>query len=275
MSAWRSQGERIALVPTMGALHAGHVCLIEAARRSARRTIITVFVNPTQFAAGEDFGDYPRSLEADVGKADAAMADLVFAPEVATMYPHGFATTVSIAGPALAGLEDRIRPTHFAGVATIVTKLLQQAQPDCAFFGEKDFQQLRVIQRMVRDLDMPIDIIGVPTHREPDGLAMSSRNVYLTPDGRERAPVFHRVLLTCSRAIGGGGEVAPSLATARATLADAGFDVDYLEACDSDTLAPAIGPSVRDGRLIAAVRLGGTRLIDNVPIAQRGALPGW
>ncbi len=251
----------------MGALHAGHVTLIEAACRSGSRTIVSVFVNPTQFAPGEDFGGYPRSLGADVAKADAARADLVFAPKVATMYPHGFATTVSVGGPALAGLEDRIRPTHFAGVATIVSKLLQQAQPDLAYFGEKDFQQLRVIARMVRDLDMPVSIVGVPTHREDDGLAMSSRNVYLSKNERARAPILYRALSTCARAVREGEKVEPSLEAARRVLVAAGFELDYVEARESETLEPLTELRFHERRILAGVRLGRTRLIDNVPIA--------
>ena len=223
IATWRAQGDRIALVPTMGALHAGHLSLVDAARRDARRVVVTIFVNPTQFAPSEDFDAYPRDLDADLMSASAAGVDLVFAPEVGTMYPDGFATTINVGGPALAGLEDRFRPAHFSGVATIVAKLFQQVLPDAALFGEKDFQQLCVIQQMVRDLDMPIAIIGVPTYREADGLALSSRNVYLAPDERARAPVLFGALSDCARSIDRGKQVDTSLERARGALHDAGI----------------------------------------------------
>ena len=269
VAGWRGEGRRIALVPTMGALHDGHLALVTAARRAADRVIVTIFVNPTQFAPHEDFAAYPRDLQADCAKVEAAGADLVFAPSRAVMYPDSFATTVNVGGPALAGLEDRFRPAHFAGVATVVAKLLQQAQPDIAVFGQKDFQQLRVIERMVRDLDMPIAIEGVPTVREQDGLALSSRNAYLAPDERDRAPVLHREMARCARAIQGGADIASSLAAAREAIASAGFLIDYVEARQADSLealevaAPAAVPI----RILVAARLGATRLIDNAPSA--------
>jgi pantoate--beta-alanine ligase len=264
--AWRAEGKRIALVPTMGALHAGHLKLVEAARDWADRVIVTIFVNPKQFAPSEDFSAYPRSLEADCEQVAAAGADLVYAPAIAAMYPDGFTTTISLEGPATAGLEDRFRPTHFAGVATIVAKLLLQALTDVALFGEKDFQQLRVIERMARDLDLQTQILGVETVREADGLALSSRNVYLDGGERIRAPALHAALTAAARAIGAGGSVAASLAVAREAITASGFAIDYVEARNAQTLAPFADGHRGPGRILAAARLGRTRLIDNVPL---------
>ncbi len=264
---WRAAGERIALVPTMGSLHAGHMALVEAARARADRTIVTVFVNPTQFAPGEDFASYPRDFAADSARIAQAGADLVYAPDVPTIYPEGFATTVEVGGPARAGLEDRFRPTHFAGVATVVAKLMGQAQPDLALFGEKDYQQLRVIERVVRDLDLPVAVAGVATVREADGLALSSRNAYLDASERARASGLHRALAACAGA--DDAELPASVASARAALAQAGFAIDYVEARHAVTLAPVAGPG-EPVRLLAAVRLGRTRLIDNVAIKSIG-----
>ena len=188
LAEWRRAGETIGLVPTMGALHGGHMSLVEDAKKRARKTVLSIFVNPAQFAPTEDFAAYPRSLEADVAKFAAAEGDLIFAPATGDIYPPGFATSLSIGGPATAGLEDRFRPAHFAGVATIVAKLLNQCRPDVAIFGEKDYQQLKVVERLVRDLDFETVIVGAPTLREADGLAMSSRNVYLAAKERAVAP---------------------------------------------------------------------------------------
>jgi pantoate--beta-alanine ligase len=264
--ARRAAGERIGLVPTMGALHDGHLTLIEAARRRAERVIATIFVNPTQFGANEDFSRYPRTFDADRARLAEVEADLVFAPPVAEMYPAGFVTTVSLAGPATAGLEDRFRPTHFAGVATVVAKLLNQAQADVAVFGEKDYQQLLVIRQMARDLDIPTEIYGAPTLREADGLARSSRNVYLTPQERAQAPALYRALDSAARAIAAGAAIDEALATARRAVADAGFEIDYIEARDAHTLAPVPDGAPGALRLLAAARLGATRLIDNVAV---------
>ena len=271
VARWRLEGERVALVPTMGALHEGHMELVREGLRRADRVVLTIFVNPAQFAPSEDFAHYPRSLEADCARFDALGGDLVYAPAVETIYPAGFATTVSVAGPALAGLEDRFRPTHFAGVATIVAKLLVQAQPDVALFGEKDFQQLCVIARMARDLDLPVGIVGVPTVRDRDGLALSSRNVYLSAAERTVAPRLHATLRACAAAIADGGSAASSIAAAASELADAGFRIDYLEARDAATLGPLRSGS---GRLLAAAHLGRTRLLDNVAIGLQGAAYG-
>ena len=266
VTGWRAKGDRIALVPTMGALHAGHVSLVAEARRQADRVVVTIFVNPTQFAPTEDFSAYPRGLEADCRAVEAAGGDLVFAPAAEAIYPAGFATTILIDGPAKAGLEDRFRPTHFAGVATIVAKLLLQAQPDMALFGEKDFQQLRVIESMARDLDLPIAILGVPTLREIDGLAMSSRNVYLDASYRAAAPVLYQALSHAAARIGQGADIEPCLAAARDTIAAAGFGIDYVEARHAATLGPFLRGE--PGRILAAAHLGRTRLIDNVGIAM-------
>ncbi|MDR3461679.1 MAG: pantoate--beta-alanine ligase [Beijerinckiaceae bacterium] len=265
IAAWRAKGERIALVPTMGALHAGHMALVSEARRHADRVVATIFVNPTQFAPTEDFSAYPRTLEDDRRRVDEAGGDLVYAPEASAIYPDGFATSVNVAGPALADLEDRFRPTHFAGVATIVAKLLIQALPDVALFGDKDFQQLCVIKRLARDLDLPVEIRGVPIVRDADGLALSSRNVYLSPSERAVAPALHAALRDAASAIRRGGAPGPSLDAARAAVTGAGFVIDYIEARDSESLAP-LADGATAGRILAAARLGRTRLIDNVAI---------
>jgi pantoate--beta-alanine ligase len=269
IAAWRAKGERVALVPTMGALHAGHMALALEARRQADRVAVSIFVNPAQFAPTEDFSSYPRTLEADRRRVDEAGGDLVYAPEASAIYPEGFATVVNVAGPAVAGLEDRFRPTHFAGVATIVTKLLIQALPDIALFGEKDFQQLCVIKRLARDLDLPVLIKGVPVVRDADGLALSSRNVYLGPSERAAAPALHAALRRAAAAIRQGGALEPSLDAARAAVTGAGFAIDYIEARQSESLAP-LADGATAGRILAAARLGRTRLIDNVAIEDEG-----
>ncbi len=264
--ARRAAGERIGLVPTMGALHAGHLSLVDAARQTADRVIVTIFVNPAQFGPNEDFARYPRTLAADVEKVSSVAADLVFAPSVDEIYPPGFSTKVVLEGPALADLEDRSRPTHFSGVATVVTKLLNQAQADVAVFGEKDYQQLLVIKRLARDLDIATEILGAPTLREADGLAMSSRNVYLSREDRRRAKELHGALSEAARQILKGENISAAAAGASAALADAEFEVDYLEARHAETLAPV--SSLADGpiRLLAAAKLGATRLIDNIAV---------
>jgi pantoate--beta-alanine ligase len=238
VAAWRRAGLRVGLVPTMGALHAGHLSLAEAARRHADRVVVTIFVNPTQFAPNEDFERYPRTLESDSARL-AGMADLVFAPSVGEMYPDGFATRIDVGGPA-EGLESAFRPHFFSGVATVVAKLLIAAMPDVAVFGEKDWQQLQVIRRLTLDLGLPVEILGAPVVREADGLAMSSRNAYLTPEQRRIAGRMNVIL-----------KAAADPDRAARALLDAGFDsVDYV--------------AIRDGRILAAARIGGTRLIDNM-----------
>ena len=257
---------KVALVPTMGALHKGHLTLVRHARRRAGRVIVSIFVNPTQFGPNEDFGSYPRTFARDVAALAGLDVDLVWAPNAEVMYPHGFATRIVPEGPARAGLEDAFRPQFFSGVATIVAKLFAQCRPDVAIFGEKDFQQLRVVTRMARDLDLAVKVIGMPTVREPDGLALSSRNVYLSPEERAVAPTLYRVLVASAGKIAAGHPIAATLADGRAEIAQVGFALDYLEARHADTLAP-VG-SVRDGpiRILVAARLGTTRLIDNVGV---------
>ncbi len=264
-AGWRMDRQTSALVPTMGALHEGHLALVRAARERADRVVVSIFVNPTQFAPGEDFASYPRDHASDLAKLAALGVDAVFMPETADMYPAGFATTIAVAGPG-EGLETDFRPTHFQGVATVVAKLLLATQPDIAIFGEKDYQQLMVIRRMVADLAIPVRIDGFPTVRETDGLALSSRNAYLTPGERETAPVLHRALQTAAQAITTGGNPAQALDAARAALADAGFVVDYVELRNAETLDVVTNPAAEPLRLLAAARLGKTRLIDNIAV---------
>ena len=261
---WRAAGEPSALVPTMGALHAGHVALVRAARRRAPRVVVSIFVNPTQFAPEEDLARYPRNFDSDLAILAKLPVDLVWAPSSELMYPPGFATRVVPAGPAAAGLEDRFRPQFFAGVATVVTKLLVQCTPHYAMFGEKDYQQLRVVSQMARDLDLPARIIAIPTVREKDGLALSSRNAYLSGGERAIAPMLHRVLKECASRIAAGDQLARVLNEGAHALEQAGFRLDYLEARDAATLAPVNSRADVPIRLLVAARLGRTRLIDNV-----------
>jgi len=267
VAALRARNETVALVPTMGALHDGHLSLVRAARRRADRVVVSIFVNPAQFAPTEDFSTYPRTFAADVALLSREKADLVWAPgNVAVMYPQGFATEVVPGGAATAGLEDAYRPDFFKGVATVVCKLFTQVTPDIAVFGEKDYQQLKVVTRMARDLDLPLKVIGAPTVREGDGLAMSSRNVYLSAEQRAVGPTLHRVLTLCAKKIAEGHSVATILSEGREAITRAGFALDYLEARHAETLAPLA--SVKDGpmRLLVAAKLGSTRLIDNVAV---------
>jgi pantoate--beta-alanine ligase len=265
---YRAQGETVALIPTMGALHDGHLALVRAGQRVARRTVATIFVNPTQFGPNEDFRSYPRDEASDVAKLRNVGTDALFMPAVDEMYPEGFATTVTVAG-ITEGLCGRFRPGHFAGVATVVTKLLLQGLPDVALFGEKDYQQLQVIKRFAGDLDIPVRIEGVPTVREADGLALSSRNWYLSPAERRTAPLLYRTLRHLAERLAGGAEAAPLLAVARTELEQAGFaPMQYLELCDASTLAP-LARVDRPARLLVAACLGKTRLIDNVAVAPR------
>jgi pantoate--beta-alanine ligase len=266
VGAWRARRERIALVPTMGALHAGHLSLVAEAKAHADRIVMSIFVNPTQFAPNEDFAAYPRTFEADVDAFAEAGGDLVFAPDMTAVYPAGFVTSVSVKGPATAGLEDAFRPDHFAGVATVVAKLLIMAKPDVAIFGEKDYQQLAVIRQMVRDLDLEPNIIGAPTVRDADGLALSSRNLYLTPQERSKAPLLYHTLQACRTSLRAGGEIKGALKAARQALSTQDFVVDYVAARHAETLAPV--NALGDGpiRLLAAARLGPTRLIDNIAV---------
>lgn len=270
---WRRAGDTLGLVPTMGALHAGHVSLVSIARQRARRCIVTVFVNPAQFTPAEDLDKYPRTLAADLEKVGPAGADAVFAPSAEEMYPADFCTTVALRGPAVAGLEDAFRPTHFAGVATVVAKLLVQSMPDLAVFGQKDFQQLCVVRQMARDLDLPIDIIGAPTLREADGLAMSSRNVYLSVADRLAAPALHEAMQAAAQAIIAGGLAGEALGKARALIESAGFRLDYLELRDSVTLAPVAAAGSKPCRLLVAARIGAVRLIDNIEVSTGAQQP--
>jgi pantoate--beta-alanine ligase len=264
VSRYRGKRETVALVPTMGALHDGHLSLVRAAHRRAKRVIVSIFVNPAQFAPTEDFKTYPRSFNADLGMLAALKVDLIWAPTVSVMYPDGFSTKIAPAGPALVGLEDKFRPHFFGGVATVVSKLFLQASPDVAIFGEKDYQQLKVVTRMARDLDLPLRVIGVPTVREKDGLAMSSRNAYLSPEDRKTAPLLYRVLKDIAAAIKSGTPPGTAIAQGRGRIEQAGFKLDYLEARHAETLAPI--ESANDGpiRLLVAARIGTTRLIDNI-----------
>ena len=267
VAGWRAAGASVGLVPTMGAIHDGHLALAGAARAECGRVVASLFVNPTQFGANEDLGDYPRREADDAAALARAGVDLLFAPSVGEMYPDGFATTVTVSGLA-DGLCGPHRPGHFAGVATVVSKLLAQCLPDRAYFGEKDYQQLRVIARMARDLDLPVEIRGVPIVREADGLALSSRNAYLSPAEREIAANLNRVIRSVAAAVAGGGPCADETARAAEALAAAGFDaVDYVAVCDAETLAPFahIEPGAA-ARVFAAARIGQTRLIDNVPV---------
>ncbi len=260
----RIRDAKVALVPTMGALHDGHLTLVRNAKRRGLKIVVSVFVNPTQFAPHEDFLAYPRTLKADLDKLATVGAELVWSPSAAIMYPEGFVSRIALDGPAIARLEDSFRPHFFGGVATVVGKLFNQCRPDFAMFGEKDYQQLKVVSRMARDLDMRVKVIGVPTVRERDGLAMSSRNVYLTADERRVAPVLHRAMKDVAARLRAGAEVAAALADGRATISAAGFAIDYLEARHAETLEPIV--SFKDGpvRILVAAKIGRTRLIDNV-----------
>ena len=263
---FRAAGETVALVPTMGALHRGHLALVRQARRRADRVVVSIFVNPTQFAPTEDLASYPRTWDADLAALSPLGVDAIWAPGVAAMYPDGFATAITPGGPALAGLEDKFRPHFFGGVCTVVGKLLLQVQPDIATFGEKDYQQLKVVTAMVRDLNIPVRIVGVPTVREADGLALSSRNAYLSVGERATAPTLQRVLKTCAAALKSGKPFAPTLAKGRAEIEAAGFAVDYLEARHAETLAPISALGNGPVRLLVAAKLGRTRLIDNIGV---------
>lgn len=267
VAAWRRAGDSIGLVPTMGALHEGHLSLVRRARADNARVVGTLFVNPTQFGPNEDLAAYPRDEENDRALFAQAGAELVFAPPVEEMYPAGFATTVTVAG-----LTDHLcgphRPGHFAGVATVVAKLLGQAQADAAYFGEKDWQQLQVIRRMARDLDIPTAIVGVPTVRDPDGLAMSSRNRYMSAAERKIALALPRGLADLAARVADGRPVAPETAALGDALRAAGFDrVDYVTVADAETLRPLdTVEHPQAARVLAAAWVGRTRLIDNMPV---------
>ncbi|TCO82073.1 pantothenate synthetase [Plasticicumulans lactativorans] len=271
LAAWRRAGERIALVPTMGNLHAGHIRLVERARELAPRTIASVFVNPMQFGPSEDFAAYPRTLDADRTRLAAAQLDVLFAPAVTEVYPRGLDGMTQVAVPHITDtLCGQSRPGHFTGVTTVVAKLFNMVQPDIALFGEKDWQQLQVIRRMADDLDMPIDIVGVPTVREADGLAMSSRNGYLSAAERALAPTLYAVLSAAAERLRAGERNFAAVETAAAeTLDEAGLRPDYVQVRRADDLA-APGASDRHLRILAAAWLGRARLIDNCPVELPG-----
>ena len=250
----------------MGALHRGHMALVREAQRRSKRVVVSIFVNPTQFAPNEDFASYPRSFATDLKILQDAKVDLVWAPSVEIMYPDGFATRLAPEGAAKAGLEDEFRPHFFGGVATVVAKLFTQVSPDFALFGQKDYQQLRVVTQMAKDLDLPVKVIGVPTVREPDGLALSSRNVYLSTTERAVAPMLYRVLKGCAGRIKSGEKIDRVLNVGRIEFDLAGFALDYLEARHAITLAPITSPKDGPIRLLAAARIGKTRLIDNIAV---------
>jgi pantoate--beta-alanine ligase len=267
VAGWRREGLRVALVPTMGALHDGHLDLVRRAASLADRTVVSIFVNPAQFAPTEDFGRYPRTLERDWVALGDTPCSAVYAPTVDDMYGAGFATQVTVRGPA-EGLESVARPHFFAGVATVVTKLFTQCTPDIALFGEKDYQQLKVVTRLASDLDLGVEIVGAPTVREPDGLALSSRNAYLSDEERAIAPKLHATLADLARDIADGVEIEAATARARAKLTEAGFAVDYVEVRDAETLQPVAGVHRESLRALAAARLGATRLIDNLAVPE-------
>lgn len=265
VQAWRRAGETVGLVPTMGALHQGHLELVRLARTRCRRVVVSIFVNPAQFAPHEDFDRYPRDEAGDLGKLASVGTDAVWSPERTVMYPDGFATRVVPAGAA-EGLETDFRPHFFGGVATVCCKLFTQVAPDIAVFGEKDFQQLAVVRQMARDLNLPLEVVGAPTVREADGLAMSSRNAYLSPEQRRIAPAIHRAIVGVAASVRGGGDAADACTKAAETLLAEGFaKVDYVAVRDAVTLQrPAPGSAASSLRVLAAAWLGKTRLIDNV-----------
>ncbi|HET9639410.1 MAG TPA: pantoate--beta-alanine ligase [Allosphingosinicella sp.] len=265
LAALRADGGVIAFVPTMGALHAGHMALVAEGRRRASHVVASIFVNPTQFAANEDLSTYPRREASDAKMLEEEGCVLLWSPDVATMYPGGSGIEIR-AGSLGEGLDGAARPGHFDGVATVVSRLFDQVRPDIALFGEKDYQQLAIIRQMVRDRGLTVEIVGVPTQRDADGLALSSRNAYLTDEERQSARALPRALGEAAAAIQRGGDVAEALATAKERLAKAGFDpIDYVELCDPETLAPVTALH-RPARLLAAARIGRTRLIDNLAV---------
>ena len=266
VGGYRVAGETLALVPTMGALHAGHLALVRGARRRANRVVVSIFVNPAQFAPTEDFSTYPRTFETDIAALRAEQVDLVWAPPRELMYPEGFATSINVKGPATVDLEDRFRPHFFGGVATVVAKLFTQCRPDFALFGEKDYQQLKTVTRMSIDLDLKVKVIGVPTAREKDGLALSSRNAYLSPAERAIAPKLYRTLKESAARIAAREPIARVMSEGWLAIEAAGFAVDYFEARHADTLRRV--ETAQDGplRLLVAARLGKTRLIDNIAV---------
>jgi len=271
IAGWRQENAQIALVPTMGALHDGHLALVDQARTLADRVVVSIFINPTQFAPNEDFASYPRTFETDLDALAGGRADLVWAPKAIDMYPDGFATTVKVAGPA-EGLETHFRPHFFDGVATVCAKLFIQAAPDYAMFGEKDFQQLAVVRRMASDLNLPLEVVGIPTVREPSGLALSSRNAYLSEADAAVAPALYATLLEVAASIRAGRPMPETERAGTARLLDRGFaSVDYVAVRHQATMQPIAEADLTarlKGRVLAAAWLGNTRLIDNIPVAN-------
>jgi pantoate--beta-alanine ligase len=269
VKGWRDARQTVGLVPTMGALHDGHMALVRAALAENDRVVVSLFVNPKQFAPTEDLAAYPRREGEDAEKLSKQSVDLLFAPTVAEVYPEGFQTSVAVAG-LTETLEGAARPHHFGGVTTVVAKLLIQVMPDRAYFGEKDYQQLQVIRQMVRDLDIPVEIRGVPIVREAGGLALSSRNEYLSTEQRFVAQNLNRVVQQVAEAVAGGADPRAAEAEGVAALAAAGFDsVDYVAVCDAETLETLPPGATRPGRVLAAARVGQTRLIDNRPVPRK------
>jgi pantoate--beta-alanine ligase len=269
--SWRERGESIALVPTMGALHEGHLQLVRLARTRCARAVVSIFVNPTQFAPHEDFERYPRDEAGDLAKLASVGCDAVWGPTQGVMYAEGFATRIVPAGAA-EGLESDFRPHFFGGVATVCCKLFTQVRPDVAVFGEKDYQQLMVVTQMVRDLDLPLEIVGVPTVREADGLAMSSRNAYLSAEERRIAPTLNRALMQVADKVVAGGDIGQATGAAKAALTAAGFGkIDYVEVRDAVTLKPPAANKSRALRVLGAAWVGKTRLIDNVGVGPVAA----
>ncbi len=262
---WRRRGHKVALVPTMGGLHEGHLTLVRLAKQQSAKVVVSVFVNPTQFAPSEDYENYPRNEERDWHKLQTVQADAMYAPDVHEIYPEDFATRVEVAGLTQT-LEGISRPHFFSGVTTVVAKLFMQCLPDIAIFGEKDYQQLLVVKRLVRDLNFPIAIIGAPVVREADGLAMSSRNVYLDPSERAAAPQLYAVLADMAADLASGREIDDTIRQGWARLENAGFRIDYLDVRESETLMPLEATVDVPARLLAAAHLGGVRLIDNVAV---------
>lgn len=263
LSVFRKQDKTIALVPTMGALHDGHLSLIEKAKEEADIVLLSIFVNPKQFAPGEDFTSYPRNEDADIAKAGELGVDGIFAPTSKEMYPSDFATTILVGGPA-EGLETDHRPHFFTGVATVVTKLLTAVMPDVAVFGEKDYQQLRVVNQLVSDLHLPIRIVGAPTVREKDGLALSSRNTYLAPEERQKATTLSQTLMTARNALRNGENWNNVQRKALTVLKLSGFKTDYFELRSGEHLTTPL--NLNGSRILVAAKLGETRLIDNVEV---------